>query len=69
MQCLKISKKVSEYIMQIVLKRMCHVNYNILGIPFHAMRSCKDLTAIKKYNLVKYSIKIALYITNLKEVK
>ena len=69
MQCLKIPKKVSEYIMQILLKGCVMVIYDILGIRFHAMRSCKDLTATKKQNLVKYSTKMAIYITNLEEVE
>ena len=53
MQCLKFPNKVSEYIMQILLKECVIVIYDILEIHFHAMRSCKDLTAIKKQNLVK----------------
>ena len=69
MQCLKIPNKVSECIMQIVLKKCVIVIYHILGTHFHAMRSCKDLTATKIQILVKYSIKMALYVTNVKEVK
>ena len=66
-QCLKILNKASEYIMQIVLKACVIIFYDILGIHFHAMRSCKDVTTTKKQNLVEYSLKIwHQYIKNLK---
>ena len=48
MQYLKIAKKVSEYIMQIVLKGCVILVYDIIGIHFHVMRNCKDLTTTKK---------------------
>ena len=59
-QSLKIPNKVSEYIMEILLKGCVIVLYDILAIHFHAMRRCEDLTATKEQNLVKYSIKMAL---------
>ena len=58
MQCLKIPNKVSEYIMQILVKGCVIVFYDMLGIHFHAMRSCEGLTATKKQNHAKYSIKM-----------
>ena len=54
MHCLKITNKVSEYIMRIVLKGCVSVFYDTLGTHFHAMGRCKDLTATERENLVKY---------------
>ena len=66
MQYLKIPNKVSEYIVQIVLKGCVIVSYGTLGFHFHALRRCKELTEGK--NQSKIFKRWDKYITNLKEV-